>query len=367
MPPKVISATFTFKSWLEYTGGAIAPYIQGSMSMGDLRPVGLDTQSSWDAQPMNFSAEFLFNCVLQDTTIPTEWPLGLCIPDFADGQDIAPAFLQIESPFTSAKWLPEAYIMANYSGEWPIALGVPSVNSTNISESAPKESAPIITDWMYSKSSPSSHWTNLNSPSRPGFEINLSLCLTSFQAAEANITATGEANRTEPSLNSFKVESLNATIDSQNGDGPESISYLFNTSSVLRQLGAEGVSRTYEERGIMSLRPKTPWVELRPDQNRLGRMGNFTDSTAAVLDGSFGFNEMTIQDNLDPRSNLTWGLCSYCGLSESHDSSYLDFKTKSINIKLAAIFQAALLQSGSPATALQALFTIANFMQYYDR
>jgi hypothetical protein len=117
----------------------------------------------------------------------------------------------------------------------------------------------------------------------------------------------------------------------------------------------------------MALRPNSPWAELQPGQNRYGGTGNFSDTTTAVLDGSFGFIEMTIQENTDPRSNLTWGLCSYCGLYESHDSGDLAYKTKSINIKLAAIFQAALLQSNSPATALQALFTIANFMQYYDR
>lgn len=152
-------------------------------------------------------------------------------------------------------------------------------------------------------------------------------------------------------------------------DGPLNISYLFNASSILLQPGADGSFSNYAKRGIMSLQQKSQWAELYPGTffGRGGDIFQASNSTTAVLDGSFGFNDMTIQNNIDPKSNDTWGLCSYCGLSESDVSNELDYKTKSIALKLASIFQASLLKSKSPATALQALFTIVNFMQHYDR
>lgn len=178
-------------------------------------------------------------------------------------------------------------------------------------------------------------WTNV-----PTSEANLTLCYLSFQAIDMQISATSTNIRTEPAFR--------ADTDSM------------DTSNILRQLGVDNTQSTHVERGIMTLDLESSWA----------RGAMIANGVSHALDGIFGFmvaDERTGQDDDFPAP--TYSLCSGCGrnmtLDELRERGWVGVER--IDSLLARIFQDTLKKSRNPATAVQALFMVANLMKYYSR
>nr|KAH7311037.1 hypothetical protein BKA65DRAFT_558860 [Rhexocercosporidium sp. MPI-PUGE-AT-0058] len=245
---------------------------------------------------------------------------------------------------------PLSYVLVNYSGVPPMST---RINSTI-----------TIREQEWNKTvEPSSVWTSfIAPPTYPTLQtVSLTYCFPNFAAIDMDISVNGSAPRTEPALSK------------SNG------SSVLYTSDVLRQLGADGVRRTPNARGILTLEKSTGWKQATRLETSLEKYYSPGSSTTA-LDGSYGFgmesNHFTppfyrqlgmqeyISDYQTTNSSSvsgTWGLCTKCMTGMTDGDTY------GVHPALSSIFQASLKRSGSVATAIQALFTVVNMMQYYDR
>ncbi len=136
---------------------------------------------------------------------------------------------------------------------------------------------------------------------------------------------------------------------------PNTAGLALHTDEVLRQLGADGMQTSLPERGVLSLEKSNAWANFV-----LGSDDNFTQA----LDGTYGFG-MIQGSGLAAGETVgtTWAMCTNCGISPRN----ADTNTTGISAALSSIFQSSVQTTYSPATALQAMFTVLNMMQYYDR
>ncbi|KAH6718441.1 hypothetical protein BKA61DRAFT_302070 [Leptodontidium sp. MPI-SDFR-AT-0119] len=245
---------------------------------------------------------------------------------------------------------PLSYVLVNYRGAPPMST---RINSTI-----------VIRDGEWNETvDASSTWKSFKAP--PTYPIlqtvSLTYCFPHFAAIDTEISVNGSTPRTEPTL-------------SKSND-----SSVLYTGDALRQLGADGVKRTLNDRGILTLEKSQGWTQatrLETSSERYYTPGGLT----MALDGSYGFgmvsnhftppfyHQLGMQEYVSDYQTTTsspvsgtWGLCTKCM------TGMTDGDTFGIHPALSSIFQGALRKSGSIATAIQALFTVVNMMQYYDR
>jgi len=221
---------------------------------------------------------------------------------------------------------PLSYILVNYTGQLPNAHGIQQNSAwTDITNDHTNNPA-----WTILQNE-ASFFPDLKS-------VSLSYCFTNFAAFDANISISSPVVRTEPILKA-----------------PNTAGLALHSDQVLRQLGADGTNTSLPDRGVLSLEYSNAWPNFI-----LGSDDNFTQA----LDGTYGFG--MIQDShlgSGQTVGTTWAMCTNCGISGRN----ADTNTTSISAALSSIFQSSLQTSGSPAKALQAMFTVLNMMQYYDR
>ena len=247
-----------------------------------------------------------FDCGLQLAQTDNEAPISMCSAGNFAGS------VQMESQFLDGGAAEAAtFVMVDHTrnNTIPISGWVgegDAANPHNVS----------ISEWNIAKSGA---WTNLTYAPNPIFSIQLSLCFvaTTSVNAEVIVRAADAQTRKIPSTSN-----------------PGSI-YDTDVSGYLRQLGVDP-SLSHEERAIMSLELKA------------GETPTQMTNTSSSLDKIFG-------------QNVTYGLCTHCGGYNDDDSAHGIANTLSI------VFQRAIEESGSPAKALQAIFTLARSEQYRAR
>jgi hypothetical protein len=317
-------------------------YLTGSVSVGTSIPPGLIFYNSSGMNnipnPLNYvNFTCSFAKLIQSTS--SDWPISMCIagnafgsPNITGGGSDGAGRLGILG-LRSSSLLNErlgldqlSYVMLNYSGTLPASYG-----------------RKVNTNWTDISSNQSS-WLTLKQPSdfAPSLDsISISYCFPNFAAIDVNITISSSSERTEPVLRSGKTPSQ-----------------ALDTSEVLPQLGANGQNLTFAGRGILKLEYSSAWTDVLPP----------SDDTAAgsswvqALPGTYGFG-MTLGADVSAPDMTTWALCTNCGVSvQSKDTN-----TTAISAALSSIFQSSVKASGSTARALQAMLTVVNMMQYYDR
>jgi len=163
----------------------------------------------------------------------------------------------------------------------------------------------------------------------------MSYCFTNFAAYDTTLSMSSPTTRTEPVLKA-----------------PSTAGLALHSDDVLRQLGADGTNTSLPERGILSLEFSDTWRSLDLGSD---------DSFHEALDGTYGFG--MIQSAGLGTVATTWAMCTNCGISDRN----IDTNTTGISSAFSSIFQTSLRTSRSPAKALQAIFTVLNMMQHYDR
>ncbi|KUJ07126.1 uncharacterized protein LY89DRAFT_789921 [Mollisia scopiformis] len=316
-------------------------FISGSISLESM-PEGLDfDQLEGENNLQDFPYEgygwgptlsLNFSCQM---TLPSimatgEWPISMCVAGnmlnstgatLSDMGRLPTLGLRATSLLNdNVLFDPLSYVLVNYCGLLPNVYDVaapPKIEPANWTEIA--------------SSSPT--WRTFTQKLYGNFTyVSLSYCFSHFAAIDAQISVNSSTPRAEPMLSKSNTSNT-----------------PFDATDVLRQLGADGVNRSLNDRGILSLSKDEKWP-------------SYTDTkTSLALDGSYGFG---MQRNAfsPPHSGKldseyliaygdaisgTWGLCSGC-LQDENDGSSLK-------------------ASGRVAIALQALFTVVNMMQYYDR
>ena len=250
---------------------------------------------------------------------------------------------------------PLSYVLVNYTGFPPVTTNLTAGGNIKIGD-----------DQWNSTLDKTSIWTPFIAPrTYPTLNtVSLTYCFPHFAAIDMRVSVNGSSPRSEPVL-------------TRNND-----SLSLDASDVLRQLGADGVKRSLTERGVLTLHKSNDWARPSRAANLRGTT-TFTVDYTTALDGSYGFgmqsNQFTpplyqqsemdeyrsaYQSNKTTKNNPiagTWGLCTKCV------TKMTDSETFGIHPALSSIFQGSLRSSGSLATALQALLTVVNTMQYYDR
>jgi hypothetical protein len=287
-----------------------------------------------------------FTCQMAPhNTVADEWPISMCVA--GNRLNLFSAALdegRLNILGTRATSLlnetilldPLSYVVVNYSG-------VPPQSKSNLTTFRIASSNWTETegDWPT--------WRTFKAPSTyPGFiSVSISYCFSHFAGIDAPISANSSTPRIEPILSKSNTSSI------------------LDARQVVHQLGADGASGSLNDRGILSLQKDDSWA-------------SYTGTTeTTVLDGTYGFgmqaNHFTpplfgpldigkyLDDYEGSPVSATWGLCTNCM------TSVTDNNTFGIHSALSAIFQTSIRTSGSLATSLQALFTVVNMMQYYDR
>ncbi|PVH84381.1 hypothetical protein DL98DRAFT_611049 [Cadophora sp. DSE1049] len=318
-----------------------ALFLTGSVSLGSSIPPGLSFfKYPWInnlSQPFNWVN---FSCSLAVTQTTNDWPISMCTAgngygDLKATEDNTGAdggrhgILGLRATSLLHEDLlfdPLSYIVVNYS-----RYLLPSEMKANIT----------WTDISLNDSS----WRALrNMDTNPIFPqtVSISYCFTDFGSVDTNITVHSSTNRTEPVL-----QSLQNTL-------------ALDARQVLLQLGADGSNRSLSERGVLSLQHSTTWSTIFPDEDNAATAAGST--WVQALDGSYGFGMLPSGTPSSP-IKTTWALCTNCGYSARSINS----DATSISAALGSIFQSSIRASGSTAKALQAILTIVNMMQYYER
>ena len=342
--PTVQNLTFVMGGGL---GEADRPYLSGRISIGPTMPEGItfiNTTLPTDVYNPNFnpqpSAYLDFTCWLAEASPRTsDWSISMCVAGnfFGDpsiegggsqGRTRYPMIgTQLASLlYPSLLYDPLSYVLVNYSGTLPIGDGLK-----------------VSTIWTDIAGNGSSWgvFQNMNKTSFPLIDyVSLTYCFTNFAAVETNMTMSSPTNRTEPVLRS--------------GSTPVNLS--LNASEVLLQLGADGSNASHMERGVLDLQYSDKWSSTQLNQSADGL------SWMRALDGTYGFGMSLDMEPLFP-SMTTWALCTNCGYSVGN----INTNTTGISAALSSIFQSSLQQTGSAATAMSAMLTTVNMMQYYDR
>jgi hypothetical protein len=312
-------------------------YLTGSVSVGTSMLPGLSFFSFGAGYGNPDPLAFLnFSCSLAVPDPQTEeWPLSMCVAGNAYGNPNATngggegggraEVLGLGASSLLYEGLvfdPLSYIIVNYSGTLPPSSGLD-----------------INTNWTDISSNDSS-WLTLQLPNTysPSLEyVSLTYCFTNFGAIDANITVHSTDNRTEPVLQST------------------SRGLALDATEVLQQLGADGTNSTPSERGILTLDKQDLWAYIYPAPNN-------DSSFTAAIESKSGFGMVF---NAVPSFPVltTWALCTGCGVSANNENT----NTTAISSALSSIFQSSLKSSGSAAKAMQAMFTVLNMAQYYNR
>lgn len=133
----------------------------------------------------------------------------------------------------------------------------------------------------------SSTWKSFKAP--PTYPIlqtvSLTYCFPHFAAIDTEISVNGSTPRAEPALSKSNDSSV-----------------LYN-GDVLRQLGADGVKRTLNDRGILTLEKSQGWTRATRLETSSERYYTPGGSTMA-LDGSYGFGMYQIISL--PHSTTNW-------------------------------------------------------------
>lgn len=320
-------------------------YVTGSISIGASIPPGLTFYNWSQLAPVPNPTNFVnFTCSFAKNLVQgaTDWPMSMCIagnyrgnPNITGGGSDGASRLPIIG-LRSTSMLNEvlgfdqlSYVLLNYSGSLPASRG-----------------RKLNSDWFDTSSNDSS-WLTLkpqNQSYAPTLDsISLSYCFPNFAAIDTDITMASVTNRTEPVLRSGNTvnQALNATL-------------------VLPQLSADGRSLSLSERGLLALKFSPNWTQVFPTEQNAGTAS--TSSWVQALDGTYGFGMAS--SNIAGVDMTTWALCTNCGISPQ---SATDTNTTGISAALSSIFQSSLKASGSTAKAMQAMLTVLNMMQYYDR
>ncbi len=170
--------------------------------------------------------------------------------------------------------------------------------------------------------------------------MSLTYCFTNFAAVDTSVSLSSPTNRTEPVLKSGSTPS----------------NPVLNASEILLQLGADGSNASHVDRGILNLEYSDTWASTWLNVSADGL------TWMRALDGTYGFGMSLDTTPLYPEMT-TWALCTNCGVSVQT----INTNTTGVSAALSSIFQSSLQQTGSAATALSAMFTVVNMMQYYDR
>lgn len=179
-------------------------------------------------------------------------------------------------------------------------------------------------------------WTEASS-APASMVISVTACFRLDDAFDSEVSVFSTADAPEPTLAwEFVLQDLTNT-----DDAPSNVSNIeYDTSGVLRQLGADGSNTSHSDRGVLNL--------------KVGRR----------YSGTEGYFSWT--------NNTSW-ICDFPTQYVSNmsgttgSSALLDFRWSSlIHWGHVALFHDALLATGSPAHALQALFTSAAQMNYAD-
>lgn len=313
-------------------------YLTGSISAGTSLPSGLSFFSFGDGYGHPDPLTSLnFSCQLAVPDSRTgEWPLSMCVAGNAYGNPNVTngggdrggraGILGLRASSLLYEGLvfdPLSYVLVNYSGHLPPSSGVK-----------------LTTDWTDISSNDSSWLTlQLQSTFAPTLEfMSLTYCFTNFAAIDTNITVHSSDNRTEPVLRSTVSRGL-----------------ALDTSEVLQQLGADGTDSTPTERGILALDYQPSWAYFFPSADN-------DSSFTAAIESKSGFG--MVFDSIPSLPVLTtWALCTGCAASKNN----ADTNTAAVSNALSSIFQSSMKSSGSAAKAMQALFTVLNMAQYYNR
>ncbi|KAE9377841.1 hypothetical protein N431DRAFT_365821 [Stipitochalara longipes BDJ] len=312
-------------------------YLTGSVSVGTSIPPGLSFFSFGDGYGIpDPLASLNFSCSLAVPDLQTgEWPLSMCIagnaygnPNATNGGSDGGGRVEVLGLRASSLLYeglvfdPLSYILLNYTGQLPPSSGLN-----------------INTNWT-DISSNNSSWLTLQLPKTyfASLEfVSLTYCFTNFGAIDTNITVHSSDNRTEPVLqNTSRGLALDAT-------------------QVLQQLGADGTNSTPSERGILTLERQDLWAYIYPAPNN-------DSSFTAAIESKSGFG--MVFDAIPSFLVLTtWALCTGCAVSKNNENT----NTTAIGNALSSVFQSSLKSSGSAAKAMQAMFTVLNMAQYYNR
>lgn len=306
----IINGTFIPPESMVNVNGIINGTIKVETHSGVHSPLmNLDQCSLSFSCPLSLEVRFI------DQSSKSEWPLQIC---------------SAESLLTLHKWpegwpktnspLIDSYDTADYGTGFYLFANITNTSGVNLPVvSGLYEKAANISDI----STDGSIWDQLSGILHRGawspeisvsYVLSLSLCVATFDAIDTNITASSPANNTEPTtFGSFDNSSSLAQVARQ----------------VSTQLGADGINRTFSQRGILELQKQDSWLA----------------ATSANLWNSV------------PHIPQTVVLCQSC--TRSHANSASDW--------LMLIFQNSLISSGSLARALQAMLTTVAITRYYAR
>jgi hypothetical protein len=351
--PRIENLTFESRqeSGLQY----FKPLISGSITLEEMPP-GI----MFDPDAVDFITEvpsyarrgptelitFICQMASSSSMLADEWPVSMCVAGnrlnytnaFLDSGRLNILGTRATSMLSeSILFDPLSYVMVNYSG-------VPPQSNSNRTtfRIAGNNWTEITGGWPT--------WRTFQAPSiYTGFNtVSISYCFSHFAAIDTTFSANSSTLKTEPTLS--KSNTSSTPLDARD---------------VLRQLGADGIKRSHNDRGILSLQKSNDWIIYSGT------------TTTMALDGSYGFgmkrNHFTppiykpldigsfLADYTGPPLTETWGLCTNCMVGTTDDNTF------GIHMALSSIFQTSIKASGSVATALQALFTVVNMMQYSDR
>jgi hypothetical protein len=351
---KPIIQDLTFESRKENGLGLIKPLISGQISLGKV-PSGI----MFDPDAFDFisllpsfnttrgpTQSITFICEMAPhQLVADEWPISMCVAgNMLNYTNYIIDSGRLNILGTRATSLlnetilfdPLSYVMVNYSG-------VPPQSHTNFTSFriAGNNWTEIEGDWPT--------WRTFEAPSTyPDFKsVSISYCFSHFASIDAPISANSSTPNVEPTLSKSNISSN------------------LDAGQVVRQLGAGGASRSLNDRGILSLQKADFWATYTDTMNTTALDGTYGFGMRAnyftpLLDGPVEFGYYRHDYEASSVSG-TWGLCTNCM------TSWTDNNTFSIHVALSSIFQTSIRTSGSAATALQALFTVVNMMQYYDR
>jgi hypothetical protein len=250
-----------------------------------------------------------FACDFELAQAKAEWPITMCAIRRQT------AALNITSPFADGIMGDKlGVVLLNHTANKTIPVSA-SVDSGDPGNATVGLQNVTIGSWDESQIGV---WTNLTYGPNPIFSMQLTLCFASFGSLDAEIEASGVRNRSEPVVQMNDAGSI----------------FDLNVNEVLLQLG---VSDGTVDQDVLTLKEQRPW----------GTSQN--PSSALESRSTFRMND------------ATYGLCTFCG---GYDD---DSTARGITSTLSIVFQRGLQESGSPAKALQALFTLTSSTQYYSR
>lgn len=292
-----------FEVYANFSGQTLA-YINGTAVASKSTP-----------QMVDITAGPNFNC---DVVFPpegtSEWAITMCGVTTRVQEALISPFQSFDQVNRSSTYFDGsvAYLMINTTGtdyEWQHAT-----NFYNGSYSS---------GWRLRDNE---EWLELRPLNASNIKLSMSLCYGNVIAADLNIHAYSDVNRTEPTITSDEPTFI--------GD--------FKTQDVRRQLGVTIPRDTPDARGILNLEPRLSW---------------FVNSTSGAImpDRENRWNGWTAIPD------MTFIFCPSClCCSESILGAFVAHRY------LKAVFQDIIQTTGRPALALQAFNTIYFQEKYYE-